>query len=248
MANRNVGRTVRVSLADRIELTVAERAGIYITVEETGGALILNGRVDTEEARQAAADLAGELAPGRAIENALEVESVVPVDISSFHAGDAGAAVTPGSVGEMERMDSGVEPDFQGDEGSTSSQVMGGVELEDDEDTTYFAPTDPVLTSDDHGNVQVLGGFTPTSTDDLTVEPSASDGSLGDEAIADAVLRELREDAMTTALRIDVQVREGVVHLRGSVEGMEDADAAEAVAARVPGVREVVEELRVRAL
>jgi osmotically-inducible protein OsmY len=108
-------------------------------------------------------------------------------------------------------------------------------------------PTDPVI-STASGNAQVLGGFAPTAMDDQRVAPSASDPYLGDEAIADAVRRELRADATTTALQIDVEVRQGTVFLRGEVEGMEDADNAEAVAERVTGVREVREQLRVRSV
>lgn len=52
---------------------------------------------------------------------------------------------------------------------------------------------------------------------------------------------ELREDAATTDLRVDVLVWDGVVRLRGTVPTLEDADNAEAVAARVPGVREELE-------
>jgi osmotically-inducible protein OsmY len=74
------------------------------------------------------------------------------------------------------------------------------------------------------------------------VERSASDAQLGDEAIEDAVRRELIEDASTTALNIHVRVTGGVVHLSGGVEGLEDAENAESVASRVPGVREVVDE------
>ncbi|MGI8549653.1 MAG: BON domain-containing protein, partial [Dehalococcoidia bacterium] len=94
-------------------------------------------------------------------------------------------------------------------------------------------------------NAEVLGGFGPTSMTDMTVDPSAEGARLGDEALTAAILRELREDALTTDLRIHVTVREGVAYLRGTVEGIEDADAAEEVAARVPGITEVVEELRV---
>jgi osmotically-inducible protein OsmY len=70
----------------------------------------------------------------------------------------------------------------------------------------------------------------------------SSDGTLGDEGIADAVRRELREDASTTDLELEVEVVEGVVHLRGKVPLLEDAENAEAVAATVPGVIEVIEE------
>ena len=69
--------------------------------------------------------------------------------------------------------------------------------------------------------------------------------TLGDEALADAVRRELAEDAATAELNIFVAVRNGVAHLRGQVADLDDADNAESVAARVPGIREVVEELDV---
>jgi osmotically-inducible protein OsmY len=60
--------------------------------------------------------------------------------------------------------------------------------------------------------------------------------------------RELREDALTTDLRIEVDVRNGVVTLTGEVERLDDATNAEAVAARVEGVREVREKLLVRSI
>jgi hypothetical protein len=112
-------------------------------------------------------------------------------------------------------------------------------------DNTYFPPTDPVVTTNRYGDTEVLGGFSATSTDSVEVARSVSDGRLGDEAIADAVRRELAEDAMTTDLQVSVSVLQGVVHLRGLVRDMDDAERAEEVAGRVPGVRDVVEELEV---
>ena len=114
-----------------------------------------------------------------------------------------------------------------------------------DGDEVYVPPTDPVVTSDERGNLQVLGGFSETSDDGVAPIPSASDGKLGDEAIEDAVRAALRRDAATTSLQIEVLVRDGVAHLRGRVSDLDDADNAEDVASRVPGVREVVEELNV---
>ena len=93
---------------------------------------------------------------------------------------------------------------------------------------------------------QVLGGF--DSEPGITVERSAMDNQPGDEALADAVRRELREDAATSELSIVVAVRQGVAHLRGRVTDLEDAENAEAVASRVPGIREVVEELEVASI
>jgi osmotically-inducible protein OsmY len=53
---------------------------------------------------------------------------------------------------------------------------------------------------------------------------------------------------MTTDLVIDVDVLEGNVVLRGTVPSIDSAESAEEVAARVPGVIEVDEELDVEEL
>jgi osmotically-inducible protein OsmY len=121
------------------------------------------------------------------------------------------------------------------------------VDTYEESDTAYEPPTDPVITTDQNDNVQILGGFGHSSMESVAVERS-SDGTLGDEAIAEAILRELREDAATTALQIDVAVARGVARLRGRVPDVIDAENAEEVAARVPGVVEVVEELTVEAV
>jgi hypothetical protein len=113
-----------------------------------------------------------------------------------------------------------------------------------DGDEVYIPPTDPVVTTDLHGQAQVLGGFATSSTDDVAV-PRSSDGQLGDEAIADTVRQELREDATTTDLQVEVEVNAGVVVLRGTVGDLDDVDNVEAVAGRVPGVIEVQEFLQV---
>jgi hypothetical protein len=137
------------------------------------------------------------------------------------------------------------ETDFEGD--GLCETCMDGSDGDDARDggSAYFAPTDPVVTTDARGRLQVLGGFGATSMDSVEVEPSAEDSQPGDEALADAIRRELREDALTTDLRILVAVRRGVAYLRGTVPGLDDAEDAEDVAARVPGVREVVERLAV---
>ena len=110
-------------------------------------------------------------------------------------------------------------------------------------DAVYSPPIDPVVKTDAHGRAEVLGGF--GSDDAVPVERSASDGRPGDEALADEVRRRLAEDSATTDLTIFVAVRNGVAHLRGHVTDLDDADNAEAIAASVPGISEVVEELEV---
>ncbi len=83
-------------------------------------------------------------------------------------------------------------------------------------------------------------GFAPTA------EPPApersSDGRIGDEALADAVRDALALDASTAELSLNVEVRDAVAHLRGTVAGPEDGENAEAVAAAVPGVVDVADE------
>jgi len=112
-------------------------------------------------------------------------------------------------------------------------------------DAVYSPPIDPVIKTDAHGRAEILGGF--GAGEDEPIERSA-DGRTGDEALADAVRRRLAEDAATTDLTIVVAVRNGVAHLRGQVTDLDDADNAESIAASVPGIREVVEELEVATL
>ena len=145
---------------------------------------------------------------------------------------------------ERSRDRTEIEPDFAARPNDDSTLHSSGVDMDEEEYTSYSPPIDPVVTTDQHGNTQVLGGFSSSSMESIAVERS-SDGTLGDEAIAEAILRELREDAATTALRIEVQVENGVARLRGTVTDIVDSESVEEVAARVPGVTEVIDELTV---
>jgi hypothetical protein len=151
---------------------------------------------------------------------------------------------------DVETFDPEVNPDFTDEPGLNDPIAASGGQDDGADDPAaegdvYTPPIDPVLTTDAHGAARVLGGFEIDSAEDVSVEPSAMDRRPGDEALADAIRRELAEDAATTDLDIYVAVRNGVAHLRGRVSDLDDADNAEAVAARVPGVRDVVEELEV---
>lgn len=242
----------QVSLASTVERAIEERAGVAVIVEESAGTLVLSGRVDSAEARQAAEDVAREVAPGKRIDNDLEVEQVLPVSVSDFNADEPAAGDLPETVAEATRDGGEIDPDFTDQRLSTSGLENSTAATVDPElapdGEVFFPPTDPVVTTDARGNVEVLGGFTPTSTSSIGVAPSASDNVPGDEALADAIRRELREDALTTDLAIEVTVRQGVAFLRGTVPDLEDAENAEEVAGRVPGISEVVEELRVASL
>ena len=237
------------SRSAQIERAIREVAELDVVVEERGGTIVLEGVVDSERDRQAAEDIAADLAGDASIDNALEIQDVLPVSVEAFtdeltsaELGESGA-----EVGERVDADE-LNPDFtdQPLAHDPLAVIGSGDDSEVDEsDLVYTPPTDPVITTDAHGQAVVLGGFGTSATDEVSTGELADDQGFGDEAIADAVRRELLEDAATTALQIRVAVRDGVVQLHGRVRDLDDADAAEEVASRIPGVREVKEELTV---
>ena len=236
------------ALARRLAQQLAE-AGLNVSVESSDGALVLSGIVDTQEAREAATDIVSTAAPNARIDNQIDVESVLPTDVDDFVGGEPTAEMADSSA-DIRATGGELEPDFMSDPGISDPTEASGADSSGPDDPAesgdvYTAPMDPVITTDARGQARVLGGFEIDSADDVQVETSASDGAPGDEALADAIRRELAEDAATTDLNIYVAVRNGVAHLRGRVADMDDADNAESVAARVPGVREVVEELEI---
>jgi hypothetical protein len=109
-----------------------------------------------------------------------------------------------------------------------------------DGDVTFFPPTDPVIRVAEDGDAEILGGFSATA--EVPRPERSSDGRIGDEAIADAVRDALALDASTADLTLNVDVIDGVVHLRGSVLSIDDAEDAEAVAGAVSGVVDVLDE------
>ncbi len=130
---------------------------------------------------------------------------------------------------------------------SFSEPEAGADELSDEETARpYFPPTDPVIAMAD-GDIEILGGFAPTSMDEQLTVVSV-DGEVGDEALADAVRLRLHEDAATTDLPVIVHVRDGIVYLHGRVPDLVDSDNAVEVALRVLGVDEVIDLLTIIAL
>jgi osmotically-inducible protein OsmY len=244
-------RRTEPSLTERIEQEILGRAGLNVAVELRDHVIVLNGLVESEEASQAAEDVARALAPGHFIENNLEIEEMLPFAAGELAPSDAEANVLDEGDEEIESLEGELEPDFTNQELlDDPSAAIGPSSSADDEvsegDEVYVPPTDPVVSLDERGNVHVLGGFSPTS-EEVEVERSA-DGRLGDEALAEAVLAELREDALTTDLQIHVHVRNGIAHLRGRVADVDEAEATEEVARRVPGLVDVIEELEVAGL
>jgi osmotically-inducible protein OsmY len=232
-------------VASRLERQLAE-AGLQVSVEASEDALVVSGLVETEEARQAVLDLVASWAPDARIDDGLEVESVLPADIDRFASAEP-STEPPQSRRDIRAQGEELDPDFTDQVLLRDPTAAAGSNDVDDPvasgEEVYTPPDDPVITTDLHGRTQVLGGFGGEA--EVPVELSALDDVPGDEALADAIREELREDSATADLTIVVAVRRGVAHLRGQVADLEDAENAEAVAGRVPGVREVVEELDV---
>jgi hypothetical protein len=106
----------------------------------------------------------------------------------------------------------------------------------------YFPPTDPVLRVPEHGEARIAGGFGSGEIREDSARGVVNDVSA-DEGLEDLVHRELRLDASTADLRLKVGVRDGVVLLEGDVPDETDAENALAVAGRVPGVVDVIDQL-----
>lgn len=196
-----------------------EQIDVRVNAEEAGDVITLDGSVETDEAREEAARVAAIMASGARVVNNLRVEEPRAPDVSTPPADEE-------AVGDLYARDAAVEaggslnPDFTDQPLDTT--VSNAYDEENPAEGVVFPPTDPVILEDREGETEVLGGFAPTSLEGDTVRRSALDGRVGDEAIADAVRRQLLEDASTTDLPIEVEVRDRVVYLRGTVAGPED--------------------------
>jgi osmotically-inducible protein OsmY len=222
----------------RIESALADVAGLYLAVERDGDSLVVSGIVETEAERSTALDIVASFAGGIPIDDNIDVEGALPERLGSLHLAAGDVAGFIGARSGLEEHAS-IEPgDFAGDDLTTDPFAGSGAgpsTAEPDDSAgggrVYVPPVDPVGTSR-----RVIGGFELSSLDDQPeIERSTLDGRVSDDAIAEAVLRELREDAATSDLEIQVSVRNGVVHLRGTVATIDDAENAEEVASRVEG-------------
>jgi len=236
--------------AQELEALIEAESGINAMVEQDGESFVISGLVQTEGEREAVLEAALDAVndAARLVDN-IEVMSVLAenldgMDVSTAEAGDFPTA-TEGTEDD-EAIEAGDFMDQQilrNAEGAAGPSSISDIDQEFSEgDEVYVPPTDPPSDGAD----EVIGGFGTTSMDDERVHSSAVAGGHADEAIRDAVLRELREDAATTALEIEVEVYEGVVTLRGTVDDLLDAENAEEVASRLDEVVGVREELTIR--
>lgn len=237
------------TIAD-LERTITDTVGVPVTLERDGGRLVVTAFVSHEEMRDAILDLARDAAGALDVEDNIDVTDVLAGETAGLVISDqdlqGGPGGTPGF--EEESLEAGDFQDQSRENNLTDGWSASGPTSAMDEDlvsegdAVFVPPTDPVGTSR-----EVIGGLQLSSMDSIEVDRS-SDGTIGDEAIADAIRRELREDSATTALDVDVDVYRGIARLRGLVQDLDDAENAEEVAARVPGVIEVREELDVESM
>lgn len=221
-------------------------AGFPIDVEVKGGVARLTGLVSSPRIHQATLDIARSVEGVREVDDQIDYEVISP-DMA-YEEPDVDREFGFADRGAMDDDVPDVEPAF--DQPGDSSGFQRSIE----EAEPYFPPTDPVVrSSDDDQELDVVGGFQDSSMEDTDeafdeafaqgVETGTGDRVLlrDDEEIRLDVIRELREDALTTDLELEVSVVNGVVYLRGRVQSADDGENAEAVAARVPGVAEVQE-------
>lgn len=235
----------------RIQAELARMEGADIVVGSAGGAIVLSGAVETQRERKRAVKTAAKLAQGMRVIDSLEVQREVAEGVEDTAGVNADElipgepAMSPPALLESD-LDAGTNhvPLETVESHVVDDTVYDAVDPVEP-DPAYFAPTDPVTSFGQEGETSVLNGWSPTSTDSQEVSASAEDNQPGDEALADAITRELHEDAATTALTVEVRVDRGVARLRGRVPDLVDAENVESVASRVPGVRDVIEELDV---
>lgn len=82
----------------------------------------------------------------------------------------------------------------------------------------------------------------------LTVSPLAAQQKVSDDEIYDKVRLRLASDRDVRGMAIEVDVKDGVVTLRGRVDKEKARRRAEKLAKKVKGVVEVINELRVAPL
>ena len=233
--------------------TLFEEARLPVDVDVVDGVARLVGRVDSPRLHQAAIDLVEGLPGLTGIDDQIDYEVISPDMVTE----------APDDDEEFGYADEEALDDDVSDTDPTFMEPVSSADFQEviEEGGVWFPPTDPVVEpSTGPREMGIVGGFQATSmedTDEEQDETFAEGVALGDgdrvlnrddDEILDDVLRELHEDAETMDLQLNVRVVNGVVYLRGLVPTLEDAETAESVAARVPGIVEVRDLTEVEAL
>jgi osmotically-inducible protein OsmY len=225
-------------------------AGLHLDVDSAGQRVRLVGTVSSERERDAALEIASRVTGGADIVDEIEISTTAPNSAFDDSSTQQGFDFVETPEYAEDAASAEFDPDMMEDIGAGTSDPSESVE----EAEPYFPPTDPVVRPDDSGQaLEITGGFQDTAMDEVAEDPEldatedevdAPEGAniRDDETVQEDISRELSEDSATTDLEIAVEVRHGIVTLLGSVPSLEDALAAEEVARRVPGVRDVREE------
>jgi len=117
-----------------------------------------------------------------------------------------------------------------------------------EEGLTYVPPSDPpVVPGSDGSGPVVAAGFGVDAMDEEYDEDHHTTALPAEDEMAARVREALRADATTSdyADRIAIGTRDGTVALRGVADDLDDTDNLVAVAERVTGVEEVIDEIEV---
>jgi hypothetical protein len=234
--------------SEALEHAIEEIVDVNTAIEVDGDRLVVTGIIDSPEERRAILDVLNELEPRIEIVDNLELGAVMPEEIGELRPSEMESEGLAGAVPGLRDGESLEPGDFTDQQLLNDPDVASGpsgTHADDDVsegDTVYIPPTDPVRSADG----DILGGFQTTSDEPEPLPTSEVVPGFADGALEEAVLAELAQDASTTALDIEVTSNRGVITLRGIVDDIDDAENAEAVAARIPGVVEVSEQLAIR--
>lgn len=102
----------------------------------------------------------------------------------------------------------------------------------------YTPPIDPPVLPGGRDGIHVATGF-GTSAEEVSV---LEDVPRGDEDLREEVMMVLSQDSLTSQYRLQVAVRNGIVHLVGPVTSTEDAEYAATMVDNLPGVVDVVDD------
>ena len=168
-----------------------------------------------------------------------------PTEEQIREAADMSAEVPPEpfEAPDMVSLDA-LEPDLSANIGAQTAMEAA------EEGEPWFPPTDPVLTpaANDDGAMDIVGGLAPANDEQFRAGVDDEQGVATDDELTDAVRQALLSDGNTSGMDVQVLVANGIVTLRGNVDHLDDAEAAQAVAGMVPGVIDVQEELQVGGL
>jgi hypothetical protein len=168
---------------------------------------------------------------------------------------DDGLTDTEIYQGELE-AGRGTDDDVQGLEDLADLDLRSG-ETDDpdvaaEEGLVYVPPIDPPVapSADSLEGLEIAAGFGSSALDEPYDADHHSELLSDEDEMASRVREALRADSATSRYADDIIIgtRGGTVVLRGRVEDLVDTDEVVAVAERVTGVDEVIEELEVDAL